>query len=260
VTGSVRVGSTTYRPTATVTLPAAPSFAYNVFSSAHTSYLTSIANLILPTDRFVVISGNNASTLNVNWMNTQATALRKLFQGPIYGYTAGCSAPDNVSPAASGLNAAASAVIYGYEPNMTNEPEFAWPFSTTLANARTAAAKARAGNQLAGIAPSSRPLLQSSLSQYNWDYGQIMSTVDFMLVQTQTYAANGTYPQAITKLKAQISSGDWCPQLTIDSTETNGVSVDVAVAAYNAAPTPLLSLWVAAAESANIGAFIQAVR
>lgn len=241
-----------------------PELLFNIFDSAHTEFLLNNHMYVRPGDIFNIISGNNATTVNPTFVNQQAQQLRTLYPtNPIYAYTAGTVNPNNMQTISQVLNPNISGILYGYEPNMANEPEFTWDFNTTLTNVSTASSIAHAVGKMAGMGATGRPLLETDLQQYNWDYDEFLSNLDFLLVQTQTYAHDGVaiYMSAIGKLDTQTSTDvRWCPQISIGLSNSNGVLGDDAYTVYANAPTSILSVWANVSDLDELANFLQLAR
>ena len=136
---------------------------------------------------------------------------RELPENPIFVLTSGSA---NISTASTEITAPVSTVLYGYEPNMPNEPEFGWNFASTAELVQEEASVLRLNGMGAGLYPTGRPVLQKYQTDdetwvpYDWDYGLLRSETDEMLVQTQTYCAHGLsqFSSALSKLSQQMQS------------------------------------------------------
>lgn len=195
---------------------------------------------IRPNDPLVLSSGYGSGTIDTTWVNNAAAALHREFpQNPIYVLTTGSA---NLTTAASNITAPVSAVLYGYEPNLQNEPGFSWSTSTTLSVVQNAASALHLKGMGAGFYPTGRPVLQKYQTSggawvpYNWDYGQMRSETDDVLVQTQTYCAKGLsrFSNAVDKVAHQMQThgfaGQWYTQVTIAPGNTNTVTLTEAQA------------------------------
>ena len=81
-------------------------------------------------DRFMLVSGNMDGEVDVPWLNRSALELRTTYPAtPIYAATSGLS---NVAAASREVATLVEAIVYVYEPNFLNQPEFSWDFDTTL--------------------------------------------------------------------------------------------------------------------------------
>lgn len=196
---------------------------------------TTLRPQIRPNDALVLCSGNGSGTIDTTWVNGAAAALHREFpQNPIYVLTTGSA---NLSLAASDITAPVNAVLYGYEPNLQNEPEFSWSTSTTLSLIQQAVSNLHQNGLGAAIYPTGRPVLQKYQASdgtwvpYDWDYGQLRSETDEVLVQTQTYCAKGLsrFSKAVDKIDQQMQShglaGKWYGQVTIAPGNTNTVTL-----------------------------------
>ena len=178
-------------------------------------------------DRFMVVSGNSSGVLDPAFVNQAALALRETYpRAPIYAATSGLG---NVRRAAQQVGEVVTALVYVYEPNFPNQPEFSWDFGVTLERFRDAGA--RSGDRKLVGKPTGRPLLQPSLQEYTWDYGELAATVDELFIQTQTYCkeSSAAFGRAIDEIIAQYGVrakvSPWVPQVTVDPDAPNGTSV-----------------------------------
>jgi putative cell wall-binding protein len=207
------------------------SLAINIYDNTQLNFvLHDVSGYIRTSDLFVLVSGNNANPLSTQWLNQSATALKLEFPGnEIFAYTAGTK---NIAVAAKDVSSSISGIIYGYEPGMSNEPEFRWTMGTTLRNMESAASDAIASGKEAGAAPTGRPLLESDLLQYGWQYGQLSNQLNLTIVQTQTWARKGpsSFAHAVALLQEEYAgtAERWMPQLTVDSTDGNGIAPQAA--------------------------------
>ena len=187
-------------------------------------------------DRFMLVSGNSSGDIDVPWLNEAAHMLRAAYpKTPIYAATSGLK---NIE-AASNVSALIEAVVYVYEPNFPNQPEFSWDFGTTLGLFAEAGVRIRGSGLIAIGKPTGRPILQSSLQSYAWNYGELAQTVDELFIQTQTYCKESpaAFAAALDTLITQYQAADtarvlthsfthtWVPQVTVDPSAPNGTSV-----------------------------------
>ncbi len=198
---------------------------YNEAGLAHA--VTTLEPHLRADDRFMIVSGNSSGLLDAAFVNRAALALRETYpRAPIYAATSGLG---NVERAAQQVGEVVTAIVYVYEPNFPNQPEFDWDFSTTLARFQDAGA--RSGERKLVGKPTGRPLLQPSLQAYAWDYGEIAATVDELFIQTQTYCkeSSAAFGNAIDEIIAQYGVrakvSPWVPQVTVDPDAPNGTSV-----------------------------------
>ena len=178
-------------------------------------------------DRFMLVSGNTDGEIDVAWLNEAALELRTVYPAsPIYAATSGLG---NVETAARGVSPLVAAIVYIYEPNFPNQPEFDWDFETTLSRFDAADAQIREGGFQAVGKPTGRPILQSNLQSYTWNYGRLAESVDELFVQTQTYCKDGppAFASALDTLSEQFQghATPWVPQVTIDPGAPNGTTV-----------------------------------
>lgn len=188
-----------------------------------------------PDDRFMIVSGNTSGVIDTAWINRAALTLREAFPAaPIYAATSGLN---NVAKAARETIPVVEAVVYIYEPNFPNQPEFTWEFPTTLDRFADARAHAEGGGFRAVGKPTGRPLLQENLQTYGWNYGALAENVGELFIQTQTYCKESpaAFARALDTLAEQYGGRanllPWTPQITIAPAPTapNGTSVAQAI-------------------------------
>ena len=201
--------------------------------------LTTLKPYLRDEDRFLIVSGNMSGPVDTAWINRAALELRAAYPyARLYAATSGLG---NLERAAQEVGDLVEAVVYIYEPNFPNQPEFSWDFAKTRAHFSEAAERVRAQGFRTVGKPTGRPLLQPSLTDYNWDYGVLATTVDEMLIQTQTYCAESVsaFSEAIREISGQYGARGqtraWLPQVTIDPVAPNGTSVGQAQACLSAA-------------------------
>lgn len=187
-----------------------------------------------PDDRFMIVSGNTSGVFDPAWLDRAAATLREAYPAaPIYAATSGL---ENVATAVREAGPVVEAVVYIYEPNFPNQPEFSWEFEATLARFAEAKAHAEAGGFRAIGKPTGRPLLQENLLSYGWNYGALAERVGELFVQTQTYCKESpaAFATALDTLAAQYGSRaaltPWIPQITVDPNAPNGTSLEQATA------------------------------
>ena len=196
--------------------------------------VTTLRPHLRPGDRFMVVSGNTTGVIDTVWLNRAALTLRETYpDAAIYAATSGL---ENVAVAAREADPVIEAVVYIYEPNFPNQPEFSWEFDATLARFAEAKAQAGAGGFRTIGKPTGRPLLQENLLEYGWNYGALAERVGELFVQTQTYCKESpaAFAAALDTLTAQVGSRaaltPWIPQITVDPNAPNGTSLAQAAA------------------------------
>ncbi len=228
--------------------------------------LTSARPYLEPGDSFDLVSGSpENSTLSVSNLQRWSEELRAAYPwATISFHTAGVGNLGGVAPAAIGN---ASGVLYDYEPGF--EPEFSFNFTATLANFQNATAIAHANGVRSIGYPIGRMLLDPALQKYDWNYATLAGTVDQLIVQTQTYCAQGVprFAEATGLVLAQFKAANLTSvptfQVTIGNATTalpNGVT---AVPAYDCAAQltgaglSTLYLWWDIGGESNLLAFLQ---
>lgn len=214
-------------------------------------------------DSFMVVSGNFEGDADTAWLNRAGAALRETYPGArLFAATSGLR---NVERVAADLSRTFEAIVYVYEPNFPNQPEFTWDFGATLAQFDAAKAKVRAAGFRTIGKPTGRPVLQSSLQRYGWDYGRLATTVDELFIQTQTYCRESarTFSRALDTVLEQYGPLNgtlrWVPQVTVDPEAPNGTTVAQARACIRAAQArglPGATLWWSPAYAARAVDFI----
>lgn len=200
---------------------------------------TTLKPFIRANDRFMIVSGNRSGPIDTAWVNEAALELRSLYpNAQLYAATSGL---ENVAAAAQNLSELLDAVVYIYEPNFPNQPEFSWDFGTTLAHFKAARGEAQGGGFRSVGKPTGRPLLQPSLQNYAWNYRDLAETADELLIQTQTYCSDSAdafglaLDEILDQYGAAAQGQPWFPQITVDPTAPNGTSVSRAEACLNRA-------------------------
>ena len=205
-------------------------------SAAEVDFLLTTARpLIEPGDSFDLVVGNGS--LSQETANQDAQQLRSEFSGvTVFAHTSGL---ENYSEVTEGVGTNVSGVLYDYEPGY--EPEFTFNFTQTLANLEEATAIAhRQGVASVGYV-TGRPILESSLEKYGWNYAVMALSVDRLIAQTQTYCAQSrsAFLNATSKVIGQFQAANMTSvptfQITIGNATTqlpNGVT---AVPAYDCA-------------------------
>jgi len=180
-------------------------------------------------DRFMLVSGNTSGAVDVPWLNRAALELRTTYpDAPIYAATSGL---DNVAAATREVATLIEAIVYIYEPNFPNQPEFSWDFDTTLTRFGEASEQINRSGFRAIGKPTGRPLLQTNLQTYSWDYGLLAEAADELFIQTQTYCKDSpeVFGAALDALGKQYRNRPethaWIPQVTIDPGAPNGTTV-----------------------------------
>lgn len=146
----------------------------------------------------------------------------------------------NVRIAAQELSSLFVGITLDYEPNATYYPNWTWNASAAVGFFENATAICHDYHRLAIAYPTGRPLLESDLQAYGWDYGAIARTVDLLKVQTQTYARNSSrWDLAMAKLAGELSNASVpLTQLSVQVTVGGGpneVSAPTGIAAIHLA-------------------------
>lgn len=191
--------------------------------------LTTLKPHLRDEDRFMIVSGNGSGAVDTTWVNKAALELRTVY--PHVRLYAATSGLENTKVMAQGIDDLIEAIVYIYEPNFPNQPEFNWDFSETLTHFSEASAEIKQHGFRAVGKPTGRPLLQPNLTSYAWDYGALAGTVDELLIQTQTYCKDGAAAFAgaidavLGQYRGQGQTLPWLPQVTVASTAPNGIGV-----------------------------------
>jgi hypothetical protein len=188
----------------------------------------------------VILSGNVSGEVDVEWLNSTAEVLEEVHTGvSIIAMTSGIQ---NITMAAPRLGEHFDGLAYTYEPNFENEPEFSWEFDPeTIQNFEAVAQIGRTSKMKMIAYPTGRPVLQSYLWKYGWDYSLISGILDELIVETQTYCKDSAerYAEALRSLSDQhIARGmprDFTSQITIAPGQPNTASVPTAIECVNEA-------------------------
>ncbi len=201
-----------------------------IYDDAGLTYtLTTLAPHIRDEDRFMIVSGNSAGAVDTAWINQAALKLRDFYPyARLYAATSGLS---NMATAASEVSDVIEGLVYVYEPNFPNQPEFTWDFSETQARFAESSSLARQAGFRAIGKPTGRPVIQPSLAIHGWNYGALAKTVDELLIQTQTYCKSSAeeFATALDQIEVQFTEQaemqPWMPQITIAPNHPNGTTV-----------------------------------
>jgi hypothetical protein len=218
-------------------------------------------------DTFLIVSGNQDDGIDTAWVDQVAEEVRTLYPGTVI--LAGTSGMTNIRTAVAELQPPIEGVVYIYEPNFSNEPEFSWSFPATIARFEEVAEEAHAVGLRAIGKPTGRPLLAPALSGYEWDYATLGSLVDDLFVQTQSYCEDGvaSFDEAIASLMTQFGGeagvDRWVPQLTLDVSSEHGVDADRALLCAERAldqGVDRFLVWWSPPFAENAAAFLEALR
>lgn len=127
------------------------------------------------------------------------------------------------------------AIVYDYEPNFGNEPEFSWDFAATLKVFQQARyIVTTLGGYEFWAMPTGVPASSWAQDKYHWDYGRLAALCKQFHPQLQTHCMQDTMAQAADLVGKQIDARSpyvpWHPQVTIGSSLYNAVSPDKAAA------------------------------
>jgi hypothetical protein len=184
----------------------------------------------------MLTSGNISGSVSVSWVNAASAALKREFpDNPVMLLSSGL---DNMNRIADKITGPVDIVLYDYEPNFDNEPEFSWDFAVTTDLFAAVSSVLRPAGFQAGGYPTGRPVLQLTQSilgwvEYGWHYGELRQSMDWLVVQTQTYCKSGVsrYADALDRVDRDMAEighkGNWYPQVTFAAPETNVNSVTV---------------------------------
>lgn len=176
------------------------------------------------TDTLMLVSGNVDKPLQLEWLKRSLETLQAQTPQPVLLATAGLEHLGQLARA----QLPAAGLVYIYEPDFANVPEFSWDAAATLANVERAAELT--GDVPFAFKPTGRPLFQKNLAVHGWHYGAFAALADRLLVQTQTYCLKGNFADAVTKLRLECAQelGKTYAQVTLDLAARNGVAPEVA--------------------------------
>jgi len=186
---------------------------------------------IRPYDTLMLVSGNGGNPLDVAWLERSVGTLRETFpENQLVLATAGLAHLARLAES----RLPASALVYIYEPNFANLPEFSWAFAATLENVGRAAQAAHEGGYELICKPTGRPLYQPYLYKHGWRYEGLAERVDALFVQTQTYCHKGPehFAGAVRKLAGACEArlAKVHVQVTVDPGARNGAPPPAALA------------------------------
>lgn len=223
---------------------------FNDFYQNVNTFNSNFGSAVQNGDFVQVVNGNCGNTLNstkaISDYQSIAGYLNNLGKSNItYGiYTSDLTHVQSLASAVATVSGI-TYIGYGYEPGCGAEfpsGNFSsgFLFSNALANLTTAKTYAtNAGKQLMFI-PTGRPLINDDLAGYGWDYGQFIAPdkADYMIVQTQTWASQGVFQEAMDELRYELLQHSINPsvvfsQVTIDPTQSQDVNGVDATTAYN---------------------------
>jgi hypothetical protein len=190
-------------------------------------------------DTFMIVSGNQDGPYDPAWVNAVAEDIRTYYPGTrILAATSGMA---NVDLAIAGTEPPVEGLVYIYEPDFANEPEFVWEDAPTRALFDAFAAGVREAGFRAVGKPTGRALLEPARGQYLWNYQALGSRVDDLFVQTQSFCDRSVeaFEAAIDTLQSQHpddpGSDRWLPQITVDVSSESGVPATRALGCAEAA-------------------------
>jgi hypothetical protein len=199
-----------------------PPAVINAYNSAQVSLIIDqVAPRLRPGDQVALVNGNGGHSLDEGQLRQWVDQLvPHLPHGvTLCHHSSGLS---NVEMSATATPSMCSSLLYDYEPNF--EPEFTWDFASTLeCFGKFATICHRANRQAVGY-PTGRAILETGLLAYRWDYGQLRTCVDRLIVQTQHWAhlGAGAWNTALSKLQLQFSARGWSPEQIIPQVSIGG--------------------------------------
>jgi len=137
-------------------------------------------------DIICVVHGNASNPVDMDELNSRLDTLQgsEELSSLDLVWVVLCAGHSKLTTIAESLSTdKASYLFYDYEPGW---PDWNANFSTTLSNMETAASICHTNGFDAGTAPTGRPLFDNNYIQEEWDYGDIASEMDIMLVQLQS--------------------------------------------------------------------------
>lgn len=198
-----------------------------IYNAAGLRKLERLKPFLKPDDTLMLVSGNVDKPLDMAWIR-ESLAFLDDFSAHTLVATAGLVHLEQLTRA----ELKTEGLVYIYEPNFANVPEFSWDAAVTLKNLEQAAATVRLRGQRLAFKPTGRPLAQASLQKHGWHYGAFAERVDTLLVQTQTYCHGGRFTEAVEKLGLECAAqlGKTYTQITVDPAARNGVAPEAAAA------------------------------
>ncbi len=230
-----------------------------IYNDAGLRELPQLLPFLEPSDTLMLVSGNVDKPLDIGWLEGTLATLQDNAPQPALLATAGL---ENLQALAQ-AQLPASGLVYIYEPDFPNVPEFLWDAAGTLANVERA--RAITGRVPFGFKPTGRPLYQKSLEAHGWNYGAFAKRADLLLVQTQTYCKNGTFTEAVQKLGVQCENAQdrTLAQVTLDLNARNGVEAVPGFACARAVSSSGLAgvtVWWSPRYTDNAAGFLELLR
>ncbi len=192
--------------------------------------LADLRSSVQPGDEIVIVTGNNANPLDLGWLAFAIGQVHAHFpSSPVLAMTAGIA--NVVAIRDSGAVDGLSGIIYDYENNFANEPEFAFSFETTLGNLDAFHHALEGAGLESVVLVTGPPLMREWAAKWEWDYGLVGQRTDRTIIQSQTYCLTSAdeFERAAVKAGTQFADADigstaWTPQVTVDPNSPNGVS------------------------------------
>jgi hypothetical protein len=189
-------------------------------------------------DEVDLVSGNHDHPLSVPTLDRWASGLQEALPAGVR-FAAHTSGLNHAAEIATGGAPIFTSILLDYEPNW--DPQFTWDFPATLHHFDKFSAICRARSRRAVAYPTGRPLRETALQRYRWDYGELRAHVDGVYPQTQHWATLGSpgWTAAVRRLRSEWSAhgvepGDLTVQLTLGDRD-NGLPAETAIMRYSEA-------------------------
>lgn len=200
--------------------------------------IESLGSKMRPSDTVLIVTGNNDRDLKLAWLDSATSQVRAEIPGvTVYAMTAGF---ENVRLIRDARIDGVSGIVYDYENHFPNAPEFDYDFETTVSNVSQFHSLLENSSLTSVVLPTGLPLAKHWAQKWEWDYAEINSEVDSLVIQTQSYCLSSSddFREAIAKGDSQhtamgLDPTDWIPQVTVDPNSTNGVTPAEAVECAN---------------------------
>jgi hypothetical protein len=184
--------------------------------------------LLRPDDWVTVNSGGVDRIADPAGVQARAERLAEVFpQNRFYAFTSGLA---NVRKLAEAIRPPLAGILYDYEPNYPNEPEFSFDLRETFKALTDATTVAHSRGLRLVAYLSGQGLFNPN---HQWDYGAFRPYADEIFVQTQSSLRHQRWPAAVERLLHDFGFQLPHVQVTICPGLPNTVDVDTARAAWS---------------------------
>jgi len=180
------------------------------FNSSVMNKIIGNKNLMTPDDSFLLVSGNGDSPPDIPFFRTMEYIVSiNSPDNKTYVLTAGI--PNSLLIRHNNKNLTSSHCFLNWELNVS---EFNWDFFVAVNTCHAHIISYINTHMVPSLYITGRPLLEVELASYNWHYGRLAALVPldgYFAVQTQTWARQGRFEEALSELITQVS-----PYISLD--------------------------------------------